>query len=68
MMIYTCVLLDVLIMMMNRETYHPRIVMGCATENLTLRAIFKSRNKFDMIAIASWQALTAISLHQALVT
>jgi hypothetical protein len=38
------------------------IVMGCAIENLTLLAIFRSKKRFDMRAMASWAALMPINL------
>lgn len=44
------------------ETYHPMIVIGCATENRTFLAIFMRRKRFDTRAIPSCAALTAISL------
>lgn len=43
-------------------TYHPTIVIGWAMENLTLSAMFRSKKRFDMRAIANCAALIPINL------
>lgn len=43
-------------------TYHPIIVIGWAIENLTLSAMFSSKKRFAMRAMANCAALIPISL------
>jgi len=38
------------------------IVIGCATENLILLAIFMSRERLDIKAMANWTAFMPINL------
>ena len=44
------------------EIYHPMIVIGCATENETRRAILRSRDMLDIRARTRETALMAMSL------
>jgi hypothetical protein len=46
----------------SRKTYHPTIVMGCATEKRTLLAMLRRRKRFEISAITSCIAFMAINL------
>ncbi len=52
-----------LMLKIRRVQYQPIIVIGCAIENRTLRAMFNRRKRFDIRAMTSWAALMPISLH-----
>lgn len=46
----------------NDEMYHPMIVIGCAIEKRIRRAMFMSRTRLEIRAIANCTALIATSL------
>ena len=44
-------------------SYHPIIVIGCATAKRIFFPMFKSSARFDIRAMTSWTAFTAINLY-----